>query len=49
VIRVKAHPASTGNVMQVLMPLLSGREPAQFANHLVIASSVRIRWIATTG
>lgn len=48
VIRVKVHPASPANVMQVLAPLLAGREPAQFANHLVIASPTRIRWIGTT-
>ena len=47
VIRVKVHPASTANAIQVLTPLLAGQEPAQFANHLVIASPTRVRWIGT--
>ncbi len=47
VIRIKVHPASNAKVMHILEPLLTGREPSQFANHLVIASSTRIRWIGT--
>jgi hypothetical protein len=47
VIRVKVHPASNANVMQVLVPLLTGREAAQFANRLVIAAPSRVRWIST--
>lgn len=47
VIRVKVHPTSTDNVMQVLDPLLRASQPSQFANRLVIASLSRVRWIAT--
>lgn len=47
VIRVKVHPASNARVMQLLVPLLTGREAAQFANRLVIASPARVRWIKT--
>ena len=47
VIRVKAHPTSTHNVMGVLEPRLRAGEPSRFANHLVIASLTRVRWIAT--
>ena len=47
VIRVKVHPTSTENVLQVLVPLFAGCDPAQFTNHLVIASPKRARWIAT--
>lgn len=47
VIRVRVHPTSTDNVMGVLGPLLSQSRPSQFADHLVIASLSRVRWIAT--
>ncbi len=47
VIRVKVHPTSTDNVMRVLGPLLGASQPSQLANHLVIASPSRARWIAT--
>ena len=47
VIRVKVHPASTERIIQVLGPLLVGRQPAQFSNHLVIASPTRVRWVGT--
>lgn len=47
VIRVKAHPASTENVLRVLLPLLSGHTEVSFRNHLVIVSLGRARWICT--
>ena len=47
VIRVKVRPTSTANVLQVLAPLFAGCDPAQFSNHLVIASPSRVRWIGT--
>ena len=47
VIRVKVHPTSTENVLRVLELLFAGSQPAQFPNHLVIASPSRVRWIAT--
>jgi predicted nuclease of predicted toxin-antitoxin system len=47
VIRVKVHPTSTGNVLRVLLPLLSGRSESEFRDHLVVASPTRVRWIRT--
>jgi len=47
VIRVKVHPANTENVLRVLEPLFVRSESAQFTNHLVIASPMRVRWICT--
>ena len=47
VIRVKVHPTSTENVLRVLEPLFASSQPAQFPNHLVIASLSRVRWIGT--
>ena len=47
VVRVKVNPTTTANVLQVLTPLLAGRTDEDFANHLVIASASRARWIRT--
>jgi len=47
VIRVKVNPTTTANVLRVLTPLLAGRREQDFANHLVIASPSRVRWILT--
>jgi len=47
VIRVKAHPPSTENVAQLLLPFLSNRLSAEFRNRLVILSPGRVRWIRT--
>ena len=47
VIRVKVNPTTSSNVFPVLISLLTGRTEREFANHLVIASSTRVRWILT--
>jgi predicted nuclease of predicted toxin-antitoxin system len=47
VIRIKAHPTTSENVLRVLIPLLTGRTEESFANHLVIASGNKVRWIQT--
>ena len=47
VIRVKVHPATTENVIRVLVSLFTASEPSRFPNHLIIASPTRIRWIST--
>lgn len=47
VIRIKVNPTTTENVLRVLAPLLAGRTPGQFADHLVIASPTRVRWVRT--
>ena len=47
VIRIKAHPTTSENILRVLIPLLTGRTEESFANHLVIASENKVRWIQT--
>ncbi len=47
VIRVKAHPPTAENVVAVLLPLLAGRQQAEFRDCLVIVSPRRARWIRT--
>jgi predicted nuclease of predicted toxin-antitoxin system len=47
VVRVEAHPTSTANVANLLLPLLANHAQADFRNKLVIVSSRRARWIQT--
>jgi predicted nuclease of predicted toxin-antitoxin system len=47
VIRVEAHPTSTANIANLLLPLLSKHSQADFQNKLVIVSLSRVRWIQT--
>lgn len=47
VIRIKVHPTTSENVLGILIPLLTGRTEKSFANHLVIASENKVRWIQT--
>jgi predicted nuclease of predicted toxin-antitoxin system len=47
VIRVKASPATSANVINLLIPFLKGRSQAQFQNNLVILSPRRARWVST--
>lgn len=47
VVRVKAHPATTENILRLLIPLLSASADAQFVNHLVIVLPNRVRWVRT--
>lgn len=49
VIRVKAHPPTTANVAALLVPLLRDHSQSDFRNRLVIVSTVRVRWIRTSG
>jgi predicted nuclease of predicted toxin-antitoxin system len=47
VIRVKAHPALTGNDLAVLVPFLERHRQEEFQNRLVIVSRNSERWIDT--
>jgi predicted nuclease of predicted toxin-antitoxin system len=47
VIRIKAHPTTSRNVLALLVPFLKNCEPEQFKDHLVILSAKRAKWIHT--
>jgi predicted nuclease of predicted toxin-antitoxin system len=47
VIRVKADPATTDNILAVLMPFLRQFVDKSFENTLAIVSMNRVRWIRT--
>jgi predicted nuclease of predicted toxin-antitoxin system len=47
VIRAKAHPPTTENVLGLWLPLLANRSQDDFQNRLVIVSPNRARWIRT--
>lgn len=45
VIRLKVNPATSNNVIKLLIPVLRGHTSDQFKNHLVILSPNRAKWI----
>ncbi|MBI5747556.1 MAG: DUF5615 family PIN-like protein [Nitrospinae bacterium] len=47
VIRVKVNPATSKNVLSVLLPFLKTHNQEQFKDHLVIISQRRAKWIFT--
>ena len=47
VIRLKVHPATSKNVIKLLLPFLRLHSSGQFKNHLVILSSKRAKWVHT--
>ena len=47
VIRLKINPATSGNVISLLLPFLRSYAQIDFRNNLVILSSARSRWIKT--
>ena len=47
VIRIKVHPATSNNVLGLLVPFLKKHKPDQFKDHLVILSARRAKWIYT--
>jgi len=47
VIRVKAHPTTTRNVLRVLAPFLAGIETGRLQDRLVIVPTTHARWVAT--
>jgi predicted nuclease of predicted toxin-antitoxin system len=47
VIRVKANPTTTDNILAVLLPLLERTRNRDYRNHLIIARSTGVRWVRT--
>ena len=47
VIRLKIIPATSKNVIKLLLPFLRPHTPTQFKNHLIILSPKRSKWVLT--
>ncbi len=47
VVRLKAHPTTSTNILSVLVPFLQRHGEERIADHLVIVSPKRERWIRT--
>jgi predicted nuclease of predicted toxin-antitoxin system len=47
VIRLKVHPKTTKNILEVLIPFLEKYSDRDFSNRLVIVSKKQKRWIKT--
>ena len=47
VIRLKVNPATTANVVNLLLPFLRLYSSLQFKDHLVILSVARAKWVLT--
>lgn len=47
VIRLKVHPTTSKNTINLLLPFLRLHSLGQFKNHLVILSSKRAKWVHT--
>jgi predicted nuclease of predicted toxin-antitoxin system len=47
VIRVKVHPATTPEVLALLLPFLAAHQQDEFRNHLIILSRTSERWVNT--
>lgn len=47
VIRLKIHPATFANAINLLLPFLRMHTSTDFKNHLVILSAYRSRWVKT--
>jgi len=47
VIRLKVNPATTANVVDLLLPFLRRYSRLQFKDHLVILSGTRAKWVLT--
>jgi len=48
VIRLKINPATTANVVNLLLPFLTLYSSLQFKDHLVILSATRAKWVLTS-
>ena len=48
VIRLKVNPATTANVVNLLLPFLRQYSSLQFKDHLVILSTTRAKWVLTS-
>ena len=47
VIRIKASPTTSKNVLDILLPFLRMHSSEQFKDRLVILSQKRVKWIST--
>ena len=47
VIRLKINPTTSENAITLLLPFLRLHSPNKFANHLIILSTKKSKWIAT--
>jgi len=47
VVRVKANPATSKNIIDLRLPFLSIHSSEEFKDHLVILSSKRAKWVQT--
>ena len=47
VIRIKVNPATTENILNLLLPFLRLHSNLQFKDHLVILSATRAKWVLT--
>jgi len=47
VIRLKVHPTTSENSINILLPFLRLHSPDQLRNHLLILSEKRVKWILT--
>ena len=47
VIRLKVNPATSGNIINILLPFLSNHSFEDFGSQLVILSERRVKWIYT--
>ena len=47
VIRIKIHPATSNNVLSLLVPFLKKHKPEELKDYLVILSAKRAKWVYT--
>ncbi len=47
VIRLKVNPATSNNIIKILLPFLRFHSSDQFKDHLIILSSKRAKWVYT--
>lgn len=47
VVRLKVNPATSKNVIDLLIPFLKSHSSEEFKDHLVIVSSKKTKWIRT--
>jgi predicted nuclease of predicted toxin-antitoxin system len=47
VIRIKASPTTSKNVLDILLPFLRMHSTEQFKDRLVILSQKRVKWVST--
>jgi predicted nuclease of predicted toxin-antitoxin system len=48
VIRLKVNPTTSQNILALIKPFLQRIDPEKIANHLIILSSTKEKWISTS-